>query len=69
MVEGPYLMGIDFGTGGVRVGLFDRQGAPAVFHAVELQTRHPRSGWAEQDPEEWWSALAQATRGALAESG
>ena len=69
MVQGPYLMGIDFGTGGVRVGLFDRHGAPAVFHAVELQTRHPRSGWAEQDPDEWWSALAQATRGALAESG
>jgi FGGY-family pentulose kinase len=69
MVEGPYLMGIDFGTGGVRVGLFDRHGAPAVFHAVELQIRHPRPGWAEQDPDEWWSALAQATRGALEESG
>ena len=69
MVQGPYLMGIDFGTGGVRVGLFDRQGAPAVFHAVELQTRHPRPGWAEQDPDEWWSGLARATRGALEESG
>ena len=64
MAEAPYLMGIDFGTGGVRVGLFDRQGSPAVFHAVELTTRHPRPGWAEQDPDEWWSALARATRGA-----
>src|SRR5215217_3256465 len=69
MAEGPYLMGIDFGTGGVRVGLFDRQGSPAVFHAVELTTRHPRPGRAEQDPGEWWSALARATRGALSESG
>ena len=69
MAEGPYLMGIDFGTGGVRVGLFDRQGSPAVFSAVELQTGHPRPGWAEQDPDEWWSALARATRGALEESG
>src|SRR5215208_1960510 len=69
MAEGPYLMGIDFGTGGVRVGLFDRQGSPAVFHAVELETSHPRPGWAEQDPGEWWSALARATRGALSESG
>src|SRR5215211_8764477 len=65
MAEAPYLMGIDFGTGGVRVGLFDRQGTAAVFHAVELKTTHPRPGWAEQDPEEWWSALARATRGAL----
>ena len=23
MIEGPYLLGIDFGTGGVRVGIFD----------------------------------------------
>jgi FGGY-family pentulose kinase len=69
MAEAPYLMGIDFGTGGVRVGLFDRQGSPAVFHAVELQTHHPRPGWAEQDPDAWWSSLARATRGALEESG
>jgi sugar (pentulose or hexulose) kinase len=51
MAEGPYLLGIDYGTGGVRVGLFDRDGSPAVFHAVEFETSHPRPGWAEQDPD------------------
>jgi FGGY-family pentulose kinase len=69
MAEAPYLMGIDFGTGGVRVGLFDRAGSPAVFRTVELETHHPHPGWAEQDPGEWWSGLGQATRGALEESG
>jgi FGGY-family pentulose kinase len=69
MAEGPYLMGIDFGTGGVRVGFFDREGTPAGFTSVEYATTHPRAGWAEQDPNEWWSALAQATRGALEASG
>src|SRR4029453_6235933 len=69
MIQAPYLMGIDFGTGGVRVGLFDREGSPAVFSAVELQTHHPRPGWAEQDPDAWWSCLARASRGALEESG
>src|SRR5918993_1331458 len=69
VVEGPYLMGIDFGTGGVRVGLFDHKGSPAVFRAVEFETSHPQPGWAEQDPGEWWSCLARATRGALEESG
>src|SRR4029453_14076391 len=49
--------------------LFDRQGSPAVFHAVEFATHHPQPGWAEQDPGEWWSCLARAARGALAGGG
>jgi len=65
MAVAPYLVGIDLGTGGVRVGLFDRQGSPAVFQAVEFPNHHPRPGWAEQDPDDWWSSLAPATRGAL----
>jgi FGGY-family pentulose kinase len=69
MAEGQYLMGIDIGTGGVRVGLFDRYGSPAGFSSVEFSTSHPRPGWAEQDPADWWSALVEATRGALRESG
>jgi ribulose kinase len=69
MAEGPYLLGIDYGTGGVRVGLFDRDGSPAVFHAVEFETSHPRPGWAEQDPDTWWSSLVQAAHGAMQQSG
>jgi FGGY-family pentulose kinase len=69
MAEGPYLMGIDYGTGGVRVGIFDREGMPKGFTAVEFATSHPRPGWAEQDPDEWWSCLIQATRRGLEESG
>ena len=67
--EGPYLLGMDIGTGGVRVGIFDRKGTPVVFEAVEFETRHPRPGRAEQDPETWWSCLATATRRALEEGG
>src|ERR671912_2939332 len=65
--EGPYLLGMDIGTGGVRVGIFDRKGAPVVFEGVEFETHHPRPGRAEQDPEPGWSGLATATRGALEE--
>jgi FGGY-family pentulose kinase len=69
MPEGTYLIGIDYGTGGVRVGIFDRGGEPAGFHAVEFPTDHPRPGEAEQDPGVWWSALKQAMAGAMEESG
>ncbi len=62
-------MGIDFGTGGARVGIFDREGTALVFNSVEWETKFPRSGWAEQDPDVWWSNLVQASRGALEKSG
>ncbi|MGI9050748.1 MAG: FGGY family carbohydrate kinase, partial [Rubrobacteraceae bacterium] len=69
MAEGPYVMGIDYGTGGVRVGIFDREGMPVAFHSVEFDTKYPRSGWAEQDPEVWWSSLVEASNAAIKESG
>ena len=69
MAEGPYLMGIDFGTGGARVGIFDREGSAVVFNGVEWETDFLRSGWAEQNPKDWWSGLVQATKGALEKSG
>ncbi len=62
-------MGIDFGTGGVRVGIFDTEGTPLVFTGEEFTLKHPRPGWAEQDPEEWWASLVAATGKALQESG
>ena len=48
MAEGPYLLGIDYGTGGVRVGIFDREGNPSIFHGEEFGTSYPRPAWAEQ---------------------
>ncbi|MCO6449506.1 MAG: xylulose kinase [Caldilineales bacterium] len=65
----PYVLGIDFGTESVRVGIFDLEGVPAVFASQPYPLRHPRPGWAEQTPDEWWQALVIATRRALSESG
>ncbi|MFZ7945933.1 FGGY-family carbohydrate kinase [Neobacillus sp. 19] len=63
------VMGIDAGTEGVRVGLFDLQGNEITFASTEYKTYHPHPGWAEQDPNDWWSALAKSSRKALADSG
>ncbi|NOZ72751.1 MAG: xylulose kinase, partial [Chloroflexi bacterium] len=63
------MMGIDFGTESVRVGIFDLSGTPRVFASQPYHLYHPQPGWAEQKPEEWWQALVQATHTALAESG
>src|ERR671910_2875807 len=69
MAEGSYLLGIDFGTGGARVGIFDPEGTPQVFSERQYTLKYPRPGWAEQDPDEWWSCLVAAVCGAMEESG
>lgn len=63
------VMGIDAGTEGVRVGLFDLKGNELTFASTEYKTYHPNPGWAEQDPNEWWSAFVQTTKKALYQSG
>ena len=69
MAEGPYVVGIDFGTGGARVGIFDPEGTPIAQANREFGLTHPRPGWAEQDPHEWWSALVEASQEAIRKSG
>lgn len=64
-----YLLGCDFGTSGVRAGIFDAEGNPVVFKGREFETQFPRSGWAEQDPEVWWAGFVEAVSEAVAESG
>jgi FGGY-family pentulose kinase len=59
------VMGIDFGTEGVRVGIFDGVGSPVGFSSSGYGTDHPRAGWAEQDADEWWFALSEAVPAAL----
>jgi FGGY-family pentulose kinase len=64
-----YLLGIDYGTESCRVGVFDLEGRPVAFEATSYALAHPRPGWAEQDPDEWWSALKTSVRGALDKAG
>ncbi|MCB0075388.1 MAG: xylulose kinase, partial [Caldilineaceae bacterium] len=63
------MMGIDFGTESARVGIFTLTGAPVIFRSCAYPLYHPRPGWAEQQPDEWWAALVTAVHQALADSG
>ena len=60
-----YLVGIDIGTGGVRVAVFDLNGHLAAFSTVPLQSYIPGPGMTEQNPKDWWSALGEASKQAL----
>ena len=58
-------MGIDGGTGGIRVGLYDLDGNCLSFASKEYPTDFPEPGYAQQRPEDWWKALAIAVKQAL----
>ena len=62
-----YWMGIDVGTGGTRALLIDGKGrevASVTAPHRDMLMLHPM--WAEQEPEDWANAAAQAVRGVLA---
>ena len=64
-----YLLGVDGGTESIRAIVFDLDGRPKGSHASAYQTQFPNPGWAEQNPDDWWRSMGQATRGALAAGG
>ncbi len=67
--EGPYLLGIDYGTESCRAAIFDLRGTPIGFAATGYPTHHPHPGWAEQDPSDWWEALVASVRKVLDQTG
>jgi xylulokinase len=63
------IAGIDLGTQGVKVFLLDPHLRITARGFAPYPTRHPRPGWAEQDPAAWEQAVVRAVRQALAEAG
>src|SRR6266478_2734249 len=64
------LMGIDVGTGGTRAVVVDERGSVvASATADHVAFASPQTGWAEQDPRDWWRAAAEAVREVLAQPG
>ncbi|GLC45809.1 hypothetical protein PLESTB_001153500 [Pleodorina starrii] len=69
MDQQRYVIGVDGGTESLRAAVFDSTGHILGAHAAPYDTQFPQPGWAEQRPEDWWSALGEAVRGAVAASG
>lgn len=63
-----YLLGVDFGGGASKATLLGCDGRVAATHTVEYPTAYPRSGWAEQDPENWYAAICENIREVLSKS-
>jgi xylulokinase len=65
--EQRFVLAVDLGTGGPKVGLVSMVGQVAWQDHIAVKTRWLDGGGAVQDAEEWWQIVADATRRALAE--
>jgi len=60
------LLGIDVGTGGTRAVVVDTNGSVVASSTAEhAPFASPQTGWAEQEPADWWRATTEAVRGVL----
>ena len=64
-----YLLGYDLGSSSVKASLINAESglcvASAFYPKKEMKISAPKSDWAEQDPELWWSNLILATNDVL----
>ena len=65
----PYLLGIDIGTSACKVAIFEKSGTVVAAANGDYPVYYPKEGWAEQNPEEWWSAGWQAVKKAIQKAG
>jgi glycerol kinase len=63
-----YILGIDQGTTGVTVMLFDKDFAPAGRGYCEIKQFYPQNGWVEHDPEDIWQAVKIAVSATMKEA-
>ena len=67
------LLGYDIGSSSVKAAIVDANTGKCIasdfFPKNEAPIKALRQGWAEQDPENWWKYLKEATASVLASSG
>jgi xylulokinase len=68
-MEQTYFLGIDVSTTGSKALLVDERGEVAASAASPHSLQTPRPLWSEQDPREWWRAVATAIRAVLQKAG
>lgn len=68
-----YLLGYDIGSSSVKAALVDSASGVCVasdfFPKSEAPIKALQPGWAEQNPENWWKYLSEATASVMKKSG
>lgn len=70
MSNKTYLLGYDLGSSSIKASVLDADTGHLIGSATapdqEMEMQAIRPGWAEQDPELWWSYIVQATKDLMA---
>ncbi|MDD2970703.1 MAG: xylulokinase [Lachnospiraceae bacterium] len=56
------LLGIDIGTSACKIALFDEMGQLIASNTGDYPVYYKKTGWAEQNPDEWWNAVCKAIK-------
>lgn len=64
-----YVLAIDVGTGGPKVGLVNQAGQVVCSASAPVQLFFLPGGGAEHDPAEWWSTIITCAKKVIRESG
>lgn len=64
-----HVIAHDLGTTGNKATLYNQEGALVGSAFYAYQTEYAHTGWAEQDPEDWWRAVCGSTRKLLQDTG
>ncbi len=62
-----FIIAHDLGTTGNKATLYNREGELVGSSFSAYATDYPETGWAEQDPEQWWEAVCSSS-GSLLEN-
>ena len=54
------VLTFDLGTSATKAALWRGTRLVAARARAPLDTTHPRPGWAEQDPDDWWASVTEA---------
>jgi xylulokinase len=54
------FLGIDIGTSAVKAVIIDQSGAVVAKSEVAISVSRPKTGWSEQNPDDWWAATDAA---------
>ena len=64
-----YLLAHDLGTSGDKATLFSTDGKLMGSAVHSYDTHYFNDTWVEQNPDDWWDAVCESTRGLLASCG